>query len=109
MDGDRRAERARAEAAVALGLGSALVGATAARVVFPGEADSATLLAGMLAILGLLAGTRPRSPDDDSGIEWLAVFGMLVSVPTTVALAQPSGVCLGLFLAPPAGLALAAL
>jgi hypothetical protein len=109
VDGDRLAQTVRAEAAIALGVGSALVGATAARVVFPGEAGSAAVLAGMLAVLGLAAGTRPNRTQEDSGIEWLAVFGMLVSVPATVALAQPSGVCLALFLAPPAGLALAAL
>ena len=109
VDGDRLARRVRVEAAIALGVGSALVGATAARVVFPGVAGSAIVLAGMLAGLGVLAGTRPSRPPEDAGIEWLAIFGMVVSVPATVALAQPSGVCLALFLAPPAGLALAAL
>ncbi len=106
---DRLAPAARAEAAVALGLGSALVGGTAARVVFPGAPASAVVLAGMLAVLGLAAGSREKGAADDTGIEWLAVFGMLVSVPATVALAYPTGVCLALFLAPPAGLALAAL
>src|SRR5690606_29000937 len=101
--------RARAEAAVALALGSALVGATAARVVFPSAPASALVLAGMLAILGLAAGSRDKDRAEDTGIEWLAVFGMLVSVPATVALAHPTGICLALFLAPPAGLALAAL
>lgn len=109
VDGDRLARKVRVEAAIALGVGSALVGATAARVVFPGVAGSAIVLAGMLAGLGVLAGTRPSRPPEDAGIEWLAIFGMVVSVPATVALAQPSGVCLALFLAPPAGLALAAL
>ncbi len=109
VDPDRLAPRARAEAQVALALGSALVGATAARVVFPAEPASALLLAAMLAVLGLAAGARDKTPAEDSGIEWLAVFGMLVSVPATVALAHPRGVCLALFLAPPAGLALAAL
>lgn len=108
LDGDRLAQKIRAEAAIALALGSALVGATASRVVFPGSPASAVVLAGMLAVLGLAAGTRPNRPEEDSGIEWLAVFGMLVSVPATVALADPRGVCLALFLAPPAGLAIAA-
>lgn len=106
---ERLAPKVRAEAAIALALGSALVGATASRVVFPDVPASAIVLAAMLALLGLSAGSRPHRPDEDSGIEWLAVFGMLVSVPATVALAQPGGVCLALFLAPPAGLALAAL
>lgn len=109
VDGDRVAQRARAEAAVALALGSALVGATASRVIFPGAPASAVVLAGMLGVLGLAAGSRDKGPAEDTGIEWLAVFGMLVSVPATVALAHPRGVCLALFLAPPAGLALAAL
>ncbi len=109
VDGDRLAQRVRVEAAIGLALGSALVGATASRVVFPGAPASAVVLAVMLAVLGLAAGTRPSQPEEDSGIEWLAVFGMLVSIPATVAIAQPRGVCLALFLAPPAGLALAAL
>lgn len=108
-DGDRLAQKVRAEAAIALGIGSALVGATASRVVFPDAPGSAAVLSVLLAVLGIAAGTRPTRPQEDSGIEWLAVFGMLVSVPVAVALAQPSGVCLALFLAPPAGLALAAL
>ncbi len=107
--GDRLAARVRAEGAIALALGSALIGATASRIVFPNAPASAVVLASMLAVLGLTAGTRPSRREDDSDIEWLAVFGMLVSVPATVALARPSGVCLALFLAPPAGLALAAL
>jgi hypothetical protein len=106
---DRLAPKVRVEAAIALALGSALIGATASRVVFPGVPASAVVLSAMLGLLGLSAGSRPHRPHEDSGIEWLAVFGMLVSVPATVALAHPGGVCLALFLAPPAGLALAAL
>jgi hypothetical protein len=106
---DRLAQKVRVEAAIALAFGSALIGATASRVVFPGAAASAIVLSAMLGVLGLSAGARSQRPHEEPGIEWLAVFGMLVSVPATVALAHPGGVCLALFLAPPAGLALAAL
>lgn len=109
VDGDRLAQRVRAEAAAALGIGSALVGATASRVVFPDSPGSAAVLSALLGALGIAAGTRPTQPQEESSIEWLAVFGMLISVPVAVALARPSGICLALFLAPPAGLALAAL
>ncbi len=109
VDADQLVQKVRSEASIGLALGSALVGATAARVVFPDAPASAIVLGVMLAVLGLAAGTRPSQPEEDSGIEWLAVFGMLVSIPATVALARPRSVCLALFLAPPAGLALSAL
>src|SRR5512139_266016 len=101
--------RVQGEGAVALALGSALVGATASRVVFPYSPLSALGFAVMLGVLGVAAGLRPNRFEEDAGIEWLAVLGMGVCMPACVALASPRSVCLALFLAPPAGIALAAL
>jgi hypothetical protein len=94
---------------MALGLGSALVGATAARVVFPHAPASALLLAGSLGALGAGAGLRTRASRDHAGLEWIAVLGALACLPAAVILAQPRMLWISIFLAPPVGLALAAL
>lgn len=99
--------RVQVEGATALTLGSALAGATVARVAFPHAIASAAVLGAMLGVLGLAAGTRPNAHEENRGLDGLAILGTAISMPITIGLAWPGGVCFAFFVGPPAGLALA--
>lgn len=95
----------RREGALALALGSALLGVAGMRLVSD-DLLGAVVLAIELGVLGLLARTHPEG-DDDASLTWTAVAGAFVALPTAVGAVDADWICLALFLAAPAGLVLA--
>ncbi|MEQ9078307.1 MAG: hypothetical protein RLP09_30850 [Sandaracinaceae bacterium] len=95
----------RREGALALALGSALLGVAGMRLVSD-DLVGALVLAVELAVLALLARSHPGE-DDDASLTWTAVAGAFVALPTAVGAVNADWICLALFLAAPAGLVLA--
>lgn len=99
----------RAEGALALALGSGLLGALGARLVEPSAPAVAWLLAPLLALVGLMAGARPHAPNEDATVTWIAVGGAFVAIPAAFCAGTDSWLCVALFAAAPCGLLLNAL
>lgn len=96
----------RAEGALALTLGSGLMGALGGRLIEPAAPEVAWLLAPLLALVGLAAGARPHVASEDVNVTWTAVGGSFIVIPVSFYASPEPWLCLALFAATPVGLLL---